>query len=129
MLLFVFGMFPHLFYDRFAALASGFMNAEPMAHEVKYMSLANLKGAAISIAVGVVVYFFIVRTWMMKKEAGEKVYVNRWPDWLDLENLIYRPLLLKWLPVVFGTNCRFFSDKDGILLFLRKTLYREKPTE
>ena len=128
-LLLVFGVFPHLFYDRFAALASGFMNAVPMAHEVQYMSLVNLKGAGISIAVGAVVYFGIVRTWMMKKEAGEKVYVNRWPEWLDLENLIYRPLLLKWLPVVFGTICRFFSDTDGILLFFRKTLYREKPTE
>ena len=128
-LLFVFGMFPHLFYDRFAALASAFMNAEPMAHEVKYMSLVNLKGAVISVAVGAVVYFGIVRTWMMKKENGVRVYVNRWPEWLDLENLIYRPLLLKCLPVVFGTICRFFSDTDGILLFLRRTLFREKPTE
>ena len=128
-LLFVFGTFPHLFYDRFAALASGFMNAEPMAHEVAYMSLTNLKGAVISIVVGVAVYFGIVRTFMMKKEDDVKVYVDRWPAWLDLENLVYRPLLLKWLPVVFGTICRFFSDTDGILLFFRKTLYREKPTE
>lgn len=128
-LLFAFGTFPHLFYDRFAALASGFMNAEPMAHEVAYMSLTNLKGAVISIVVGVAVYFGIVRTFMMKKEDDVKVYVDRWPAWLDLENLVYRPLLLKWLPVVFGTICRFFSDTDGILLFFRKTLYREKPTE
>ena len=129
LLLFVFGVFPHLFYDRFAALASGFMNAEPMAHEVQYMSFVNLKGAVISIAVGLAVYFGIVRTFMMKKEDGEKVYVNRWPEWLDLENLIYRPVLLKWLPVVFGTICRFFSETDTILLLFRKTVYKEKPTE
>jgi len=152
-LLFVFGAFPHMFYDRFAELASEFMHAEPMAHAVHYMSLVNLKGAAISIAVGAVVYFGIVRQLLMKRENGVKRYVDRWPVWLDIENLIYRPLLLKWLPALFGTLCKFFAEtlpealakvvmlvvtvvvrlfSEGLdrgLLLLRKTLYHEKPTE
>ena len=78
------------------------------------------------------------------------VYVNRWPEWLDLEELFYRPLILNILPAVLGTICAI-ADKsidviagllpkiggviagimdilaDGIVVFLRKTIYRDSP--
>ena len=38
----------------------------------------------------------------MKEEKGRKVYANRWPKVLDLEELVYRPLLLKVLPGLFA---------------------------
>ena len=32
--------------------------------------------------------------WLMKKDsAGHAIHVNRWPDWLDLENALYHPLV------------------------------------
>lgn len=92
-----------------------------------WFAAGNLKGAAISIAIGVAVYFLIVRGWMMKKqESGQRVYVDRWPVWLDLENLVYRPLLLKALPFLAGVLCRVLdSCVDFLVVLLRRTIYRD----
>ena len=38
------------------------------------------------------------------------VYRNRWPSRLDLEELLYRPLLLNWLPGLFGRLCGLFGE-------------------
>ncbi len=55
-----------------------------------------------------------------------KVYVNKWPAWLDLENLIYRPILLTVLPTLCGIVCRFLDSLvDWIVVALRKTVYRD----
>ena len=63
---------------------------------------------------------------MIKKENGSTLYVNRWNKYLDLENLIYRPILLKALPFVLGVVCRVLDSLvDGIVVFLRKTVYRD----
>ena len=60
----------------------------------------------------------------MKKENGVKVYVNRWPKGLDLEELLYRPLILKLLPNLFAGIFRFFIKLTeiiwaGLLIFGR----------
>ena len=36
--------------------------------------------------------------------------MDLWPEKLDLENLFYRPLLLRWLPGVFGWICALFGE-------------------
>ena len=46
--------------------------------------------------IGVLVYLLFVRKVLMKKNR----YVDLWPAFLDLENLIYRPLLLQVLPFI-----------------------------
>ena len=60
-----------------------------------------MKGFAISLAIGLLVYLFI-RKCLMKEVDGRRVYVDRWPKVLDLEELIYRPVLLKALPGLFA---------------------------
>jgi hydrogenase-4 component B len=89
-----------------ADLASDFLHGEAPAHAVHYLSAENLKGAAISIAIGAAVYGCVVRTGMMRRG----VYLNRWPAKLDLEDLVYRPLLLRILPGLFGWLCAFFGE-------------------
>ena len=46
----------------------------------------------------------------MKKENGIKIYVNRLPQWFDLEDMVYRPLLLDILPKYVGYVTRFFGE-------------------
>lgn len=121
---------------------------------VAYFSLANLKGAVISLIIGALVYLIIVRLWMMRPApvsgemkntydvashsvSGSAVffvhkkntcteYVNRWNRYLDLENLVYRPVLLMILPFVFGVLCRVLDSLlDSIVVLLRKTLYQD----
>ena len=118
----VMGMLPHIVLDRLAEMGQSFMQVHEAAESIAYFSLENLKGAAISLLIGILVYFVIVRLWMIK----EKKYVNRWYRYFDLENYIYRPMLLKVLPFVFGVICRVLdSFVDAVVVFLRKTIYRD----
>ena len=102
----VLGMLPHGTMDALADLAQGFLGVHHEGHQVHYFTWTNLKGSLISVAIGAVVYLTIVRGCMIEKQPdGTKSYVNRWPEWLDLEDRIYRPLLLKILPGIFGWIC------------------------
>ncbi len=107
----------------------------------------NLKGSLISLSIGGAVYLLIVRRVMIK----DGNYVNLWPDKLDLEDLIYRPVFTRYLPALFGAIASVFGENkilrplcraglttacitarvfesvmDGLILLLRKTVMREK---
>ena len=130
--------------DRLADLAQGFLGVHHAPHAVHYFAWVNLKGSVISVAVGAGLYLTVVRRWMMV----DGVYVDRWPQWLDLEEKLYRPLVLKILPGIFGLVCglmdRFFDILakvaigfgclvagigdilvDATVVLLRSTIYRD----
>lgn len=146
----LFGILPHLTMDRIAGFGQGFLGLSGEAHQVAYFSLANLKGACISIAIGAALYLVVVRGWMIKRENGVSVYVNRWPAVFDLEDSVYRPILLGAVPAVCGFFCSvldhsvdllakvlpiagsveagfFDTISDSVVVFLRKTIYRDSP--
>ena len=232
----VFGSFPQLFMDRAADLGQGFFHGDLPGHKVSYFAAGNLKGAAITIGIGIVLYVVVVRGLLMEKaEVGEQVeeweidsgvdgrvdsranggvdsranggvdsgvnrgadsgadggadsgvnrgadsgvnrgadsgansgvnsrinrklgsvyrYVDRWPKWLDLEELVYRPILAGALPGIFGAIFRFVDRylvstavnlflqisavlcrtldhmADGIILLARKTTHRQRNGE
>lgn len=129
LVLLVWGLFPHTIMDRAAELGQGLMHLEESGHTVSYFSVTNLTGALISIAIGALVYGVVIRKLLMRKnEAGASVYINAWPAWLDMENLIYRPVLLGFLPFVSRLVCRALdSFLDTLTVILRRTLYRDSP--
>ena len=122
----IMGMLPYMTMDKMADMSEGFMGWNHAGHSVDYFTWVNLKGSVISIFIGVVIYFGIIRIFLMKKEGKQKVYVNRWWKYFDLEDYVYRPVLLKFLPTVFAALClvidRFI---DGIVITLRKTIYKD----
>lgn len=121
----IMGMLPTKVMNAMADMGQEFFNCEET-EEVAYFSFTNLWGAVTSLVIGIVIYMVIVRPWMMKKEKGESVYVNRWNPYLDLENLIYRPVLLRFLPFVFGVVCRVLDSLvDTVVVVLRKTILRD----
>ena len=88
---------------------------------------------------------------MGKDEKGRMIYLDLWPKWLDLEELIYRPVLQKAAVTVAGTVCslvdRLYAVKellkglfglaaflsrfcdylmDNILVFFRSTTHRNR---
>ncbi len=136
----VMGFFPHAVMDKLAGIGQGFMNVKAAAPVIPYFSPANLKGAAASLAIGAVIYLIVVRLWMMRPARAPlaqpakakpsikscRRYVNRWNKYLDLENTLYRPLLLQVLPFLFGVLCRILdSFVDTVVVFLRKTVYKD----
>ena len=119
-------------------------------HEFAAFTLENLKGGFISLAIGACLYLFFIRKVLMR----EGRYVNLWPAKLDLEELVYRPLLTRWLPEVFGNLARLFGENvlliplarltllagsffgrvlemstDALIVLLRRTVVREKPVK
>ena len=129
LILFLWGLAPHMVMDRAAKLAEGFMNYSTAGQAVQYFSLSNLSGGLVSVVIGTVVYVFLVRKALIRKSGGDAGdYVNLWPQWLDLEELLYRPLLLNILPMVFAVLCRIAdSFTDTVVVILRKTVYRDSP--
>lgn len=123
----VMGVLPYNTMDKMADMSEGFMGWNHAGHSVDYFSWVNLKGSLISIIIGVVLYFGIVRTLLMKKQAdGNREYVNRWWKYFDLEDYIYRPVLLKFLPTVCAAVCLVIDRfVDGIVVVLRKTIYKD----
>lgn len=148
------GIFPHGVMDRLADLGQGFFGLAERSggHAVSWFSFGNLKGSLISIGIGIVLYTAVVRGLLMERE-GEtgKRYLDRWPSWLDLENLIYRPILATALPgicgAVFGFIDRYLVSTvvtvflavssvlcrgmdhmaDGLILAARKTTHSQRP--
>ena len=108
------GMLPYKLMNGIASMGQGFMHGEEPAHAVHYFSWTNIRGGLASLAIGALVYLLIIRKCLMAEdENGNRVYINAWPSWLDLENLIYRPLLLKVLPGIgafFGRICDRLAD-------------------
>lgn len=86
------GLTPGKSMDAIAASARSFFQGEGPAHAVHYFSAANLKGAAISLTIGALVYLLVVRALLMRR-AGERPYCDPIPAWCDLEYRLYRPLL------------------------------------
>lgn len=151
-LLVLMGFFPYLTMNRIADQARGFLHGAEPVHAVHYFSLGNLKGAVISLAIGALVYFGFIRKFLIgKNDDQERVYLNVWPDWMDIEDLIYRPVLQKAAVTIVAGLSRiidqmyvtqmllkillnvtaFFSRicdhlVDGILLFFRSTTHRSK---
>lgn len=120
------GCLPGIIMDFLAKRGIGFMNAEALGETVHYFSVNNLKGALISVIIGAALYGLILRPFFMRKTETGRIYVNLWPSRLDLEDHFYRPLI-----VVLCAVCGFFarvcdSLVDGVVVLLRKTVYRDK---
>jgi len=122
----VLGLLPHLTSDAVADLGQGFMHLDGQVHPVAYFSSINLRGAVISICIGIGVYALACRRLMMDK-GSNRAYKDCWPKWLDLENLLYRPVLLAVLPFVARVACRVLDSlADWVILLLRKTVFADR---
>ncbi len=126
----VMGLAPNLVMDKLADAARGFFHGSEVESAMQYFSLTNLKGAAISIGIGLVLYVVVVRCFLRKKSETGVSYRPGLPAWMDLEQMIYRPLLLKVLPCI-GTFISRILDwfVDGSVLLLRRSVYRDNNTE
>lgn len=123
----IMGFLPSKVMDKMADLGQTIMLLDE-SEKINYFSFENVKGALISILIGAFIYFAVIRLLLMQKENGKWTYLNKWPDWLDLENLVYRPILLGLLPVAFGILARFLDSLvDWFVVILRKTVYKDSP--
>lgn len=73
------GMAPHRIMDWMADISRPFLRGAHVLHQVEYFSEANLRGACISISMGILVYVLLIRRYLMETgEDGTRIYVDRW---------------------------------------------------
>ena len=114
-----FSIFPVELMEPVGVRSAHFFGQHALDHEIPYYGAANLIGAAQSMGIGAAIYLLIVRPLLMKKVDGVRVYVNLWPAKLDLEELVYRPLLTKILPGIAGSVCGFIAHIPDSKLVLK----------
>lgn len=115
------GLLPHGLAEKISAVTLNFTGGHPFVHAVHYFSLENLKGVAISLAIGMLVYFLFIRCVLLKNGT----YLERWPKWLNLEDSVYKPFF-SLLVLVLGITCRVVCDfLDLLLLISRRTFLRD----
>ena len=112
----VLGIQPNDIMDGIASFARDFFHGEAPAHPVEYFSVINLKGAAISILIGTILYLTVVRGLLIKR-SGERRYWDPIPVWCNLEYGLYRPLLRFAAEVLLVIAT--FVDKIGFRLLFR----------
>lgn len=111
-ILLVLGIFTDIM-DSIGELGQEFFFGHDPAHAVYYFSWINIKGAVISISIGIIVYFLIIRNFFIARdENGYLKYINPWPRYLDLEEYVYKPFLGVVLPNVGG----FIANSLGNLV-------------
>lgn len=125
------GTLPNLTMESMADMSSGFLRIERLSEKISYFSFENIKGAAVAVVIGIFIYLVVVRIFLMTyngEDGRQKVYIYRWYKWVDLEDYVYRPILLYGLPFVFGVLSRIMDSlADTIVVTLRKTIYKDSP--
>ncbi|MBQ6665106.1 MAG: hypothetical protein IJM68_05935 [Synergistaceae bacterium] len=95
----IIGFLPVDVGDKIAIFGSSFMSGPEHHHAVDYFTFTNLEGSVISITIGVAVYFLFIRRVLQEERVkGEIRYLNLWPEWLNIENALFRPVIGLILP-------------------------------
>ncbi len=119
------GALPGMLMGPIGDASAAFFGQHVSAHAIHYFSLENLKGAAISITIGLIVYLGVVRPLLTRKDAnGVRVYVDLWPKAVDLEDALYRPLINGFLNVtgaIFGFLAKL-PDSKAALVFIPRAV-------
>jgi formate hydrogenlyase subunit 3/multisubunit Na+/H+ antiporter MnhD subunit len=124
LLLFALGLYPEGLLTRIANLALPFLHAHEPEHAVQFLTGTNLLGGAKSLLVGAVLYLTLVRNWLVWPDGlGGKQYIDRWPDWLDMENSLYRPALQALVKLGYMISTPLDIQMDRLLVpFLHRIL-------
>lgn len=125
----VIGIVPNITADFIMDFGQNVFNVSMLEHSVYYFAFHNMKGSLVSIVIGIILYYAFVRVCLMKKEKqGKESYGDFWPKWMDLENLIYRPVFIRFIPFICGVICRVLDCiVDAPVVLLRKTIYKDSP--
>lgn len=119
-LLLIFGVFANQIFDKIAEFTLEFFGAHHLEESISYLSLTNLKGAAISISIGLILYFVVAR----KTVAKNGVYTDPLPEKISIENCIYKPFVKSFV-LVSAVVMRIFDNVTDIgILILNKVFLR-----
>ena len=114
------GLFPQVFLRGIGKLGAEFLRAE--AEPVVWFSGENLLGAAKSIAAGLLIYLLVVRGLLSVRTEGGRGYRNIVPERLNLEDLLYRPVLRAAVALVTAFSWTVSQLPELLIAGLRRIL-------
>ena len=119
----IFGLFPVKTLETIGMLSQHFMGGHGHMNGVHYYNSVNLIGGGYSIAIGILVYIFVVRR--VLKRGGK--YVNIVPEWLSTENKVYRPMFAGILPAI-GRFVAKIPDglTDGVIVLMKRGIFNQE---
>ena len=118
LIVFIMGIIPNFTMNNIARFSSDFFyNAEKVL-DINYFNFENIKGALISISVGLLTYFIFVRKVLMKKDANKSIYINLWPDKLNLIDIVYIPIYKLIKAIMFYVFMPIAMATDSIIYFI-----------
>ena len=121
----VLGLMPNRIMDALAAMGRGFMYGHAPEHAVHYFAWINLKGALISLCIGIAVYLLVIRPLLTERDCGGVHYPDRWPKGLNLETAVYRPMICVILPFVGAVIARAGESLvEATVRLISNLLYR-----
>ncbi len=91
------GLLPDLLASPLLNAGVPFLGGGSLHGAIAWFSAENLSGAASSLGIGLLVCL-LIHCFLVRQGA----YLSRWPVWLDLENRLYRPLVVRILPALGG---------------------------
>ncbi len=92
------GMLPYSVGDKLSIMASPFLNGPEHHHILSYFSSECLEGAVISICIGIAVYFLLIQNFLLERNGNSVTYYDLWPEKLNIENALFRPVTVTVLP-------------------------------
>ncbi len=93
------GLMPYKIGNVIGFSGTGFLNGSTHHIVIDFFTFENIEGALISILIGACVYIVIVRKFFIDPEKNYECS-NLWPEKLNIEFLIFRPVLCKILPFI-----------------------------
>jgi len=121
----VIGLMPHSVLDLLGNQGVAFMTLNPVDVYIPFFVWGNIKGILVCFVMGIIIYLAIIRVFLMK----ENRYTDEWPVFLNIEKNIYMPLIHA-ICFVGRVVMRFFDSlMDGLIIFLRKTVYKDAVVE
>jgi formate hydrogenlyase subunit 3/multisubunit Na+/H+ antiporter MnhD subunit len=85
------GMFPSAVMDGIGRLSAEFLQTETVA--VEFFAAGPLTAAVATFGLGALIYGLVVRCLLSERTADGRLYLDRKPAWMDLEDRAYRPLM------------------------------------
>lgn len=114
----VLGLAPEKLMIPIADSTLSFMLAHRPEHAVRFLTWVNISGALKSLVIGLALYLTVVRHVLTAqvRQTHALTSLNRWPDWLDLENLLYRPLVSGLKKLGFLICAPLDTQMDGFFI-------------
>lgn len=118
-LIVIFGLKPNWFLYQFEGINEIFNLHNTGVFDINFYSFSNIVSALITIGLGILIYVFFINKKLITIVDNKKVYVNPSINWFNLEQDLYKPILV----ILFKISTVVLHVVDNIILTFYNFIY------